>query len=110
MSKRILITGASTGIGAAMALALAAGNKLYLHYNQSRSEVEKVAAGVKERKGHPYIIRADLMSEQGCRNLFTEVSEKTDSLDVLINNAGGAIRRHKVCELEWELMEQIFAL
>ena len=42
MAKTILITGASTGIGAATARALAAGNTLFLHYNQSQAEAEAV--------------------------------------------------------------------
>ena len=50
------------------------------------------------------------MTEAGCRALVRGVSEKTKSLDVLLNNAGGAIRRLKVCDLEWSLMEETFAL
>ena len=43
MSKTILITGASTGIGAATALEFAEGNTLFLHYNESKSAADKVA-------------------------------------------------------------------
>lgn len=110
MSKTILITGASTGIGASTALALAQGNTLFLHYNESQSAAEKVADGVTQGKGQAHLIQADLMSEEGCRKLFQTVSEKTDALDVLINNAGGMIHRHTVDALEWDLMEKIFAL
>jgi 3-oxoacyl-[acyl-carrier protein] reductase len=110
MSKKIIITGASTGIGAATAKALAADNTLFLHYNRSAEAVERVAETVKEKKGHPHIIQANLMTEAGCRSLFEAISAKTESLDVLINNAGGAIRRQRVCDLEWSLMEETFAL
>jgi len=110
MSITILITGASTGIGASTALTLAEGNTLFLHYNASKSDAEKVADAVVRRKGNAHLIQADLMREEGCRKLFQGVAEKTDKLDALINNAGGMLRRHNVDTLEWELMEKIFAL
>ena len=110
MSKTILITGASTGIGASTALTLAQGNTLFIHYNASKSDAEKVSDAVVQRKGSPHLIQADLMSEAGCRKLFHTVSEKTNKLDVLINNAGGMLRRHAVDALAWDLMEKIFAL
>jgi 3-oxoacyl-[acyl-carrier protein] reductase len=55
-------------------------------------------------------VQADLSSEAGCDALYSEVSVMTNRLDVLVNSAGGLIRRQAVRELEWELMEQIFRL
>ncbi|MEM7370841.1 MAG: SDR family oxidoreductase [Bacteroidota bacterium] len=110
MSKHILITGASTGIGAETAIELAAGNVIYVHYNSSADAAQSVASEVEKRGGTAHIIQADLMLEEGCQQLHAEVAAKTDVLDVLVNNAGGLIRRNPVPELEWELMEQIFAL
>lgn len=110
MSKSILITGASTGIGAETARRLAEGNKIFVHYNSSREPVEKVAADVKEKGGQADLIQADLSKEDGCRALVQAVSDSTDKLDVLVNNAGGLIKRQGVREYEWRLMEDIFAL
>ena len=42
--------------------------------------------------------------------MVNAVSEKTDKLDVLVNNAGGLIKRQSVREYEWRLIEEIFAL
>ncbi len=110
MSKTILITGASTGIGAATARALADGNRLFLHYNQSKAEAETVAQAVTEQGGTAHLIQADMMTEAGCRHVAEAVHDKTDTLDVLVNNAGALIERHTVKTVSWDLMDRIFSL
>ena len=110
MSKTILITGASTGIGAATARALAGGNTLFLHYNQSKTEAEAVAQAVTEQGGTAHLVQADMMTEAGCRHVAEAVTDRTDTLDVLVNNAGSLIERHTVTTVSWDLMEKIFSL
>jgi 3-oxoacyl-[acyl-carrier protein] reductase len=108
--KKILITGASTGIGAETARHLSEGNLIFVHYFSSREPAEKVAADVKANGGKAVLIQADLSKEEGCRSLVQAVAQDTDRLDVLVNNAGGLIRRQGVQEYEWHLMEEVFAL
>ncbi len=110
MSKTILITGASTGIGAATALELAAGNELFLHYHRSQAETEAVAQTVAEQGGTAHLIQADLSKESGCRRVAEAVAARTDTLDVLVNNAGSLVQRHQIESLEWDLIAQIFSL
>lgn len=110
LKKNILISGASTGIGAATALALAPGNRLFVHYNQSLEEANQVATQVQELGGEAYLLQANLSNKEGCEALFDQLSTHCDKLDVLINNAGGLVQRHAVEEISWELMEEIFAL
>ena len=110
MSKHILITGASTGIGAETARVLADGNTIFVHYHSSPKPAEEVAAAVNNAGGSAIVIQADLSKEDGCRDLVQAVSSNTDKLDVLVNNAGGLIKRQGVQEYEWNLMEEIFAL
>ena len=108
MQRTILITGASTGIGAVIARRLAKGNTLILHHNQSR--IESVAKEVREVGGVVHTSQADLMQETGCHALMRDVTRFTDHLDVLVNNAGSLLERHTVESLTWSLMERIFSL
>ena len=108
MRRTILITGASTGIGAVTARRLAKSNTLILHHNQS--PIESVAKEVQELGGVVHTSQADLMHEAGCRALMRDVTRVTNHLDVLINNAGSLLERHTVENLTWSLMERIFSL
>ncbi len=108
MQRTILITGASTGIGAIIARRLAKGNSLILHHNQS--PIDPVAKRVRDLGGVVHTSQADLMHEAGCRALVRDVTRVTDHLDVLVNNAGSLLERHTVENLTWSLMERIFSL
>lgn len=110
MPKNILITGASTGIGAATARFLAQGNDIFIHYCTSEGAAQAVAAEVEAKDGKAHLLQADLSNEDGCRTLLKAVEEKTDKIDVLVNNAGGLIKRKAAKECDWRLMEEIFAL
>jgi 3-oxoacyl-[acyl-carrier protein] reductase len=110
MSKTILITGASTGLGAETARFLAKDNEIFVHYNASEGPARQVAENVVNSGGKAHLLHADLTAEAGCRKLVETVSEKTDKLDVLFNNAGGLIRRTPAKECEWALMQEVFAL
>jgi len=110
MKKNILITGASTGIGAATARLLAPGNRVFAHYHSSTAEAERTAREVTAQGGEAVLLRADLSTEKGCRDLLAEVAASCDRLDALVNNAGGLIRRTPAREVEWAFMSQTFAL
>ena len=87
--KRILVTGASRGIGKAIAQALdAAGAQVVVHYNQTKERATQFAQTL---KNNPICLQADLEDPASCANLFAESLLKLDRLDVLINNAGIAI-------------------
>ena len=110
MSKSILITGSSTGIGAATARCLAPGNDIVVHYFSSCQAAEAVAADVEAAGGKAHLVQADLAAEAGCRELAAFTAERCGKLDVLVNNTGGLIRRESARELTWELMLETFSL
>ena len=107
---KILITGASTGIGAETAKEMAPGNELYLHYFSSVEAAEAVAKQVESSGGKPHLFQADLREELGCRSLVDAVRKSGENLDVLVNNAGGLVKRQGVREYEWTLIQEIFVL
>jgi len=110
MSKIMLITGASTGIGAATARLLAPQNKIIVHYCSSKEAAGRVAKDVEKSGGEAFLIQEDLTSEEACIRLVKKVAGRYSKLDVLINNAGGLIRRQAARELEWKLMLDTFSL
>lgn len=88
--KTALVTGASRGIGKAIAFALAnEGARVLVHYGSSREEANSVAETIRERGGSSEIIGADLSTADAARALAASVTALTGSqLDILVLNAG----------------------
>lgn len=107
---KIMITGASTGIGAETARTFAKGNELFLVYNRSIEKAKALEEELVEMGAKVHLFQSDITSEIAVIELFRKLSQHTDSLDVLINNAGGLVRRQAAGELEWQLMDEIFRL
>lgn len=98
---RILVTGASRGIGAALAEGLmAAGAQVAVH---CRSNVAAARSLVEAGGNGSQVFQADLANAEACRELVAEVIREFGGLEVLVNNAGVA---HKVSmdapDAEWE--------
>lgn len=110
MSEVVLVTGASTGLGAAIAIILAPNNDVIIHYNQSKDAAENVAEKVKDNGGRPILMQADLTTERACIDLVDKLKRQFQRLDLLVNNAGAMIKRQTARELEWEHMIDTFNL
>jgi 3-oxoacyl-[acyl-carrier protein] reductase len=92
--KAVLITGASTGIGAALARAFAAQGALVgLHYNSSIEAAENVAREIREAGGTVILVRGDATKSEDMANVVNETAKAFGRLDGLINNAGGMVAR-----------------
>ena len=92
--KAVLITGASTGIGAALAREFAAqGAWVGLHYNASDGAARALAAEITAAGGRVALIRADMSGGAGARSAVDQAVAAFGRLDGLINNAGGMVRR-----------------
>jgi NAD(P)-dependent dehydrogenase (short-subunit alcohol dehydrogenase family) len=88
--RTVLVTGATDGLGRALALALASRHALVLVHGRSQSRLEHTCAEIRQATGrdrlHSY--RADFSSLAEVRNLAREIERDHDRLDLLINNAG----------------------
>ena len=83
----MLVTGASRGIGAAVARAFArSGDRVAVHYGARRDQAAEVQESL-EGEGH-LVVGADLMEASAIRRMVDEVAEAFDGIDVLVNNAG----------------------
>jgi NAD(P)-dependent dehydrogenase (short-subunit alcohol dehydrogenase family) len=91
--KKVMITGASSGIGLETALRVGdAGGEVIL-VSRTREKLEEVADQVRERGGTAHVHPADLSDLDDIERMAKEVIEAHDGVDVLINNAGRSIRR-----------------
>jgi NAD(P)-dependent dehydrogenase (short-subunit alcohol dehydrogenase family) len=91
--KRVLITGASSGIGLETALKVGEAGGEVLLVSRTREKLEEVAKQVEEAGGTAHVHPADLSDLEDIDRLAAEVLEQHGGVDVLVNNAGRSIRR-----------------
>ena len=91
--KKILITGASSGIGLETALKVGEAGGEVLLVSRTREKLEEVARKVEEAGGVAHVHPADLSDLADIDRLAAEVLDEHGGVDVLINNAGRSIRR-----------------
>jgi 3-oxoacyl-[acyl-carrier protein] reductase len=107
--KTALVTGASSGIGAASALALGkAGAYVIVHYNSQQAEAEAVVQQIRDAGSDGEIVQADLSSREGTDILC--VFAATKMIDILVNNAGSLVARTRVLDFTYELWEKVMML
>ena len=89
ISRKTLVTGASRGLGRAIALELGQrGFFVAVHYGKSATEAEAVAAEIIASGGQAVLVQGDLSSKEGAKAVVTQAVEKLGGLEVLVNNAG----------------------
>lgn len=87
--KVAVVTGASRGIGRAVALELAArGAKVIVNYNSSEAAANEVVEAIKAAGGEALAVKADVADEEQANALIKAATDAYGQIDILINNAG----------------------
>lgn len=87
--QRAVITGASSGIGQAIAcIYAAAGAAVIINYRSDNEEAEKMAEDIRGAGGTGYAVQADVGTDDGCEKLFKAADDRLGGVDILVANAG----------------------
>jgi 3-oxoacyl-[acyl-carrier protein] reductase len=87
--KVAVVTGASKGIGASIALHLAAeGASVVVNYSSSKEGADRVVAEISKKGGKAVAVQANLADQVDIRRLFARAKEAFGKVDILVNNAG----------------------
>lgn len=109
--KTVLVTGASTGIGAAVAKGFArCGSKVAVHCGSSLEEATAVRQEISDGGGIAEVFQADVRSTDQIRELIASVVGKFGGLDILVCNAGGLVARRNLVELTGDFYDEVMTL
>ena len=103
--KLALVTGASRGLGRAIALRLAhQGASVAVNYRERAAEAEAVAEEIRSKGGKAIALQAHVADAAQVRSMVERISRELGPVDILINNAG-ILRRGDLGDFEWSGME-----
>lgn len=102
--KRVLITGASRGVGAALAVMMAEhGADLVLNYRSKRPRAETVAEEIKKLGRRAVLVQADITVDDDVTRMMREAEDALGSLDALILNASGGLEKNQTSDYAMRL-------
>jgi 3-oxoacyl-[acyl-carrier protein] reductase len=105
------VTGSSTGIGAASAVALAhQGCRVAVHYNRSEDEAQEVMEKITASGGDAMLVGGDVSDAGEVERMAREVEDRYGRLDVLVNNAGSLIERRSFSEMTEDLWDRVISV
>ena len=109
MNKVMVVTGASRGLGAAIAqLAAERGYAVAVNYAHDAQRAEGIVTGIRARGGRAIAIRADVGSDTEVEAMFRQVDAEFGGIDALVNNAGIAGPHSRVDSLQLADIRRMF--
>jgi len=110
-SRVVIVTGASTGIGAATAIAFGkSGASVVVNYHSSRAAAENVVKTIEETGGKAIAVQADVTRKVEVDRLVQTTLDHFGKIDILVNNAGGMVGRNTLEEMTERLWNQVMDL
>jgi len=105
-NKVVIVTGASSGIGLAIAREFAVAGSYVVMAARSEEKLEELAGGLRADGFDVTAIKTDVTDEQQCRQLVAMTVEKYGRLDILVNNAGISMRANFI-DVESSVLRQV---
>jgi 3-oxoacyl-[acyl-carrier protein] reductase len=107
----VLVTGASSGIGRALALAFgASGARTAVHCHRHRQAADEIAGAICQAGGTARVYQADVTDRTQVEQMAAQVTTDLGPIDVLVNNAGSAIRLTTLLDITDEFWDQVMAV
>jgi NAD(P)-dependent dehydrogenase (short-subunit alcohol dehydrogenase family) len=109
--RKLLVTGASSGIGAAISIMAATrGYDVAVHYSGNQAGAEASADAVRAAGGMAYLVKADLGNLEQVASLFAKLDADFGRIDALVNNAGITVPKARVEDYDAARLSRLFAV
>lgn len=90
--KVVIVTGASSGIGEAIARTFASSGSKVVLAARTESRLSEITNDIKSSGGEAFFVKTDVSIESDCENLIAKTIQKYSQIDILVNNAGLSMR------------------